>query len=502
MASDSKTENDTIRKNNEEFWVLDECFKTERVAQALILGVTVHLASSKFMKTSADTALFTGASTMVAAFLVGSYVNYRARSRDNGINGNELKHVREFLPSFNVLYLLYLPFMLSMLFQRRLAPINCALAFNAIDMPFVLRWMLEAILVLINDEFYHEMSRNLKAIVLNGCLSYVLQGVGHLKSFDIVECNLFSMLLTNVLYLINSDELHFQVLQKTLIAFLASVSVNCVWSLILPKRFRWLRSIVLLASFAAVFPFTIIQTLTIDGQNPAVWLVDYISSSESRTKILGFWLLCLLILIPNIMVFKSNMSLNTSRKVWHFIVMALIIGPLQIDPQFVKIATSGTVVLFLIVEYIRYLKLVPAGEYLDEKLRSFADFRDERGPIIISYIYLIVGVATPLLINGSLVGVVSLGVGDSLASIVGHKWGRIKWPGTNKTVEGTCAFIIATAACNLILQSQIGEFPDIGVANVILTAVLSGILEGNSVLNDNILIPAFMLITTEVCKGI
>lgn len=254
------------------------------------------------------------------------------------------------------------------------------------------------------------------------------------------------------------------------------------------------------SSFSLIFPLTVTRILTIDRKKPLTWLYEYIFSSDTRIKIIFIWLLCLLVLIPNVMIFKSNFSLNTSRKIWHFLILFLLIPPLQLDPEFVKVSLSGTVVLFLVVEYLRYLKLEPVGKFLDEKLRSFSDFRDDRGPIIISYIYLIIGVSAPILINGSLVGVISLGVGDSLASIVGGKWGRIKWPGTNKTVEGTLVFILATSAVSLFCQHRYNSFSPISNGNVVLTCIVSGILEGNSVLNDNILIPPFMLIFSEICK--
>jgi dolichol kinase len=40
-------------------------------------------------------------------------------------------------------------------------------------------------------------------------------------------------------------------------------------------------------------------------------------------------------------------------------------------------------------------------------------------------------------------GVLSIGIGDSAASIVGSKFGRIRFPGTSKTLEGTLVSILA-----------------------------------------------------------
>ena len=44
-----------------------------------------------------------------------------------------------------------------------------------------------------------------------------------------------------------------------------------------------------------------------------------------------------------------------------------------------------------------------------------------------------------------LLGVVLLGVGDTVASVVGKSFGYLKWGPTNKTIEGTFAFIISSS---------------------------------------------------------
>jgi dolichol kinase len=40
-------------------------------------------------------------------------------------------------------------------------------------------------------------------------------------------------------------------------------------------------------------------------------------------------------------------------------------------------------------------------------------------------------------------GIISVGVGDSAASIVGSKIGTLKWPGSKRTLEGSIAGLIA-----------------------------------------------------------
>lgn len=40
-------------------------------------------------------------------------------------------------------------------------------------------------------------------------------------------------------------------------------------------------------------------------------------------------------------------------------------------------------------------------------------------------------------------GILSVGIGDSVASIIGSKMGTRKWPGTKRTLEGSIAGLIA-----------------------------------------------------------
>ncbi|SCU89301.1 LANO_0D04434g1_1 [Lachancea nothofagi CBS 11611] len=499
-AKEDGSERAIIERENENFSVIDALLGPERIAQLLIVGSTVHLAVIKYMQDESDYELFQSILTTAVAILVGFGISYRTRVANNGFYGSKLVRTAEFVPDFNVLYLLYIPTFLSLLFARQVTIVNLAMAFNCTDLAVYMRLPAQAIFVLLSEQSYDDRFTFLKAIVLNCVLAFLMEKIGKLKSFDRVECNLFSICLTNVLFLIESPTLHFQVLQNVLKGFLTAIAINYPLIKITSNTKPYVRSAILFSSFICVFPLTVLHIFKVEGQNPAYWLYNYITSDSTRVKILSCWLAGLVLLIPNILVFKSNFSLDSSRKIWHFIILALVVPPFKQDPEFVKIALAGTAVTFLAVEYLRYLKLAPFGDVLDAKLRSFADFRDERGPIIISYIYLVIGVASPILINDSLVGVVSLGVGDSLASIVGYRWGRHRWPGTNKTFEGTVAFITATSVCSLLFQRFLGEFQDITSMKLVLICIFSGLLEGNSVLNDNILVPSFMLIIREVFK--
>ena len=51
-------------------------------------------------------------------------------------------------------------------------------------------------------------------------------------------------------------------------------------------------------------------------------------------------------------------------------------------------------------------------------------------------------------------GVISLGIGDAMASIVGRRWGRLKWSrASGKTVEGSVAFFTSVLLSSGLLWS-------------------------------------------------
>lgn len=108
--------------------------------------------------------------------------------------------------------------------------------------------------------------------------------------------------------------------------------------------------------------------------------------------------------------------------------------------------------MFVSVEMLRTLRVAPVAAAVDRLMAPLADSRDS-GPLLLSHLALLVGVAAPLWLRGRehhhrhtdvgallwpFAGLLSVGIGDSAASLVGVYLGRRKLvPGTAKSVEGT-----------------------------------------------------------------
>lgn len=74
--------------------------------------------------------------------------------------------------------------------------------------------------------------------------------------------------------------------------------------------------------------------------------------------------------------------------------------------------------------------------------------------------------------------------------MTGFNCGRIQWPGSKKTVEGTLAFIIAVAG---VFHLFFGLN-----APILITTILCGILEGVLNENDNLYIPIYFIIMYQL----
>ena len=125
------------------------------------------------------------------------------------------------------------------------------------------------------------------------------------------------------------------------------------------------------------------------------------------------------------------------------------------SPVLLYISSIAALVFMVSIEAVRWSQAIPPVSYfLTEALQPFLDSKDG-GSLILTNIYLLVGVSWPLWVYPGPIsvqpsplvlycGVISVGVADSAASIVGSTAGRLRWPGSDKTVEGSLAAVISS----------------------------------------------------------
>lgn len=254
-------------------------------------------------------------------------------------------------------------------------------------------------------------------------------------------------------------------------------------------------------------------------RNPVFWLLEFLFQTETRLCLLAYWSLlaafaCLVVVCQNAKrsssESKKHQAPTITRKYFHFIVVATYVPGIIFDRPLLYVAATVCLAVFIFLEYVRYFRIRPLGHTLRSLLSLFLDERDS-GPLILTHIYLLLGMSLPIWLiprpctqKGSLggaralvpyAGVLAVGVGDTVASIFGSTMGEIRWPGTKKTFEGTMTSIFAqviSVALILIFDSEV----DINHSYAWILGSIStvSLLEAYTTQIDNLLLPLYLLI--------
>ncbi|KAM6431432.1 dolichol kinase isoform 1-T2 [Liasis olivaceus] len=253
-------------------------------------------------------------------------------------------------------------------------------------------------------------------------------------------------------------------------------------------------------------------------RNPLMWLFQFLSQTRTRVHLLAYWtflatLACAVVLCQNVKRSsgsKKHQASTITRKYFHFLVVATYVPGLIYDRQLLYVAAVICLAVFILLEYVRYFTIKPFGHTLRHLLSLFLDERDS-GPLILTHIYLLLGMSFPVWLwprpcapKGTLPGagalapysgVLAVGIGDSVASIFGSTVGEVKWPGTKKTFEGTMSAIFAQIiAVALIVIFDTAVDLNASYSWILISITLVSFLEAYTTQVDNLLLPLYLQI--------
>lgn len=186
-----------------------------------------------------------------------------------------------------------------------------------------------------------------------------------------------------------------------------------------------------------------------------------------------------------------------------------------------QVSLAIALAALLAVELVRCCQVPVLAPAIHHFMKDFTDERDA-GPVYVTHIALLLGMAMPVWLVGLLPaagaggvavaqwqrqvlavsGLVCLGVGDSVASAVGYCYGRIKlhrW--TKKTVEGTVAgilsmylsmlFVVWCSGAHGAATLSSGAMPWSHALGLGVASFLAGSLEALTHQLDNLVVPVF-----------
>ncbi|XP_069689568.1 dolichol kinase isoform X2 [Periplaneta americana] len=215
--------------------------------------------------------------------------------------------------------------------------------------------------------------------------------------------------------------------------------------------------------FGFVIPF--LQILL--QENPVLWIVQLMLSNTTVGLLVIYWVICsgLAVLAVNFQIQGGEQASTMIRKYFHILAVLVFIPGIIRECCFLYLATGVVLGLIIGLELLRVLNMPPVGEALQAGFKVFADEKDV-GSIAFTPIYLMAGCSLPLWLYTSvsseenyagqhllplMSGLLTIGIGDTAASIFGTLIGKTKWKGTKKTVEGTLASIICQMTLILML---------------------------------------------------
>lgn len=244
----------------------------------------------------------------------------------------------------------------------------------------------------------------------------------------------------------------------------------------------------------------------INGKHAVSILLNFVFNDMERTVIVAMYLVLLALagFAVSWQISKNQKGTTSTRKIFHILIVLVFVPGLIYQCQFLYVASTITLAIFIVLEAARVIQLYPVADVLQSSISAFIDEKDA-GKVALTPIYLLVGCAAPLWIHNSpcdltgssafeflplIAGIISIGIGDTFASIVGSKIGRNKWQNGIKSVEGTLASIFAQAAFMYALN-YLGYLPlTIRLAAISGVAVISNaLIEALTDQVDNLVLP-------------
>ncbi|XP_047316384.1 dolichol kinase EVAN-like isoform X1 [Impatiens glandulifera] len=246
------------------------------------------------------------------------------------------------------------------------------------------------------------------------------------------------------------------------------------------------------------------QTVKEFDMHPFLWVIVFVLSEPHKMlPLCVYWVA--VICVSVVRFYKISKKGTTERillrKYYHLMAVAMFLPALVFQPKFLDLAFGVALAVFLLLEIIRVWRIWPLGQLVHQFMNAFTDHRDS-DVLIISHFSLLLGCALPIWMSfgfndrplSPFAGILSLGIGDTMASMIGYKYGVLRWSKTGKkTIEGTAAGITSVlAACSVLipLLATTGYiFTQQHWYSLIIAVIISGLLEAYTAQLDNAFIP-------------
>lgn len=236
--------------------------------------------------------------------------------------------------------------------------------------------------------------------------------------------------------------------------------------------------------------------------SPVLWILCLLAENLTTVKLLLSWI-AFSVLAVSAVAFQVKGQKKAStvvRKTFHLLALAVYVPGLILHLCLLYTASGIVFALFVALETLRLLKLPPLADALNSGFQAFADEKDKS--VALTPLYLMAGCSLPLWLHPVpstqvllplLAGLLSVGVGDTAASMCGTWCGKHKWPGSEKTKEGTAACFLSQLFV-VIALIHFNYIPRTDLLQPTLAIAVTSIVEAITDQVDNIALPLLMYI--------
>ncbi|KRY31926.1 Dolichol kinase [Trichinella spiralis] len=200
---------------------------------------------------------------------------------------------------------------------------------------------------------------------------------------------------------------------------------------------------------------------------------------------------------------KMNIPITTvHRKFFHLPVVMVAVSGLLVDPQLTYCVSALTFAFMVLIEAVRALSITSVGNRIHQVIKIFGDNQDQ-GKLFLTPLYLFVAIFWPIWWSPVTAvdeiqlrhfsGIISVGVGDAMAALVGSRFGRHRMSkNSSKSVEGLFAnfisMILLLFVFAVILDEPLKKDP-LFIIRAILGCAGVALFEARTGQMDNLILP-------------
>lgn len=258
-----------------------------------------------------------------------------------------------------------------------------------------------------------------------------------------------------------------------------------------------------------------VMALPVTRDLPVITLVKFIFSNSERLFFTSYFagLLGLTASVVWWHVTTNQSSSTVIRKIFHLLIVLVFVPGLIYECTYLYVASGVIFAIFIVIEIARIIKLYPVYDVLQTSIQSFIDEKDA-GIVALTPLYLLAGCSIPFWLHVCpcdltdstvfeflplIAGVLAVGIGDTAASYFGSKYGKHKWNGMDKSMEGTAANVLSQVLA-ILLFNQLGlvRLCSKNVSLSIMAITATAIAEAKTDQVDNLVLPIISFIFLSV----